>query len=52
MFRISTANLTFKKIHLTCKNENRKKKQLPVKSSKILNTLKIKMKTARVVSFI
>lgn len=29
-----------------------KKKQLPVKSSQILNTLKIKMKTARVVSFI
>lgn len=28
MFRISTANLTFKKIHLTCKNENRKKKTI------------------------
>lgn len=26
MFRISTANLTFKTFHLTCKNENRRKK--------------------------
>lgn len=42
MFRISTANLTFKKIHLTCKNENRKKKPITCEKQQNFQHLKDK----------